>query len=472
MAAVLSKHLKYKDSYIPNDIFWGLGLEHETYLEAGSEVAFTLGDMLTKTKAERYSVRYFENYKADMYEKAMLDMYKDHHVFLLPRLWNSYGLQNCDLSGNHKTLYEKATRRNPEFTGASVWEILKSKDIWFATHYEKEFLFDGDTVEFTTLNFYKTTIESVLEEYSKIEAGWQKRVQNCLGDGVTLMKTNYPFVSYTSNPENVAMFNNGTLHINITLPTKLNEKGRIQDWDSFVSQHKCLARAIQWLEPFWVAIYGSPDPLSKSARFGNRFSKASQRCAVSRYIGIGTYDTSTMPRGKILQIPSGDTKFSWIPSQREETGYSKREYVGLDLNFNKHWNHGLELRWFDQMSVLGIREVLRSLVGLGDFSLDVGKLPDPQFSTVWRRVTGEILMRGVDYTFDEADVLHWLTIFQCPPEKKAMSVTELYETIVGHLSRKYQGGMCGRHFCREELKSSEVISPVEVVSVPKKWCCI
>ena len=148
--------------------------------------------------------------------------------------------------------------------------------------------------------------------------------------------------------------------------------------------------------------------------------------------------------------------------------------VGLDLNFNKHWNHGLELRWFDQIPVVGIREVLRGLVAIGDFSLDVGELPDPRNSEVWKRVTKALLMSGTEYVLAEEDVVHWLTVFRCKAEKKAMTVSEIYETIIGGLVRKYQDiGVCSKSFCRGETRKSDMrITPVEVVTVsPNLWCC-
>ena len=40
---------------------------------------------------------------------------------------------------------------------------------------------------------------------------------------VDFMKQNHPFATYMTNIYNIAMFNNGTMHYNITLPTELNE---------------------------------------------------------------------------------------------------------------------------------------------------------------------------------------------------------------------------------------------------------
>ena len=36
----LAKHLKYKDSYKKNELYWGIGLENELYLEFENYINF------------------------------------------------------------------------------------------------------------------------------------------------------------------------------------------------------------------------------------------------------------------------------------------------------------------------------------------------------------------------------------------------------------------------------------------------
>ena len=65
------------------------------------------------------------------------------------------------------------------------------------------------------------------------------------------------------------------------------------------------------MEPLIISIYGTPDPFSYIVQSKNSinqdiinnsllFSSCSQRCAVSRYISLGTYDTTIMKIGKLL----------------------------------------------------------------------------------------------------------------------------------------------------------------------------
>jgi hypothetical protein len=107
-----------------------------------------------------------------------------------------------------------------------------------------------------------------------------------------------------TNKNNIGICNNGTYHINITLPTELSLCGmKIKDPAAFKTTHRNAIRLIQWIEPLIIALYGSPDILSCMDN-GKRYAKGSLRLKMSRYIGMGTYDTDTMIAGKLLQ---GDT---------------------------------------------------------------------------------------------------------------------------------------------------------------------
>lgn len=106
-----------------------------------------------------------------------------------------------------------------------------------------------------------------------------------------------------------------------------------------------------------IAVYGSPDPFSLFNEYSNKnnFSKSSQRCAISRYIGIGTYNSDIMKTGKILSLPINEIlcnnfDYWWFNKYYEENGYNKLNEIGLDINFNKHYNHGIEIRFLDHIN--------------------------------------------------------------------------------------------------------------------------
>jgi hypothetical protein len=241
---------------------------------------------------------------------------------------------------------------------------------------------------------------------------------------IRLVEHNEPWATYTTNRDNLAMFNNGTIHINVTLPTRLNHAGKPLWFTDFVNKHRCLARLIQWIEPLWIALYGSPDPFTRYPDLQASFAAGSQRLAVSRYIGLGTFDTNLMPTGKILQVQK--QKVPWYEALHAKTAYEPLEVIGLDLNFNKHWAHGLEIRIFDQMPLLEIREVLLQTVGLMDLSLSLKDVTDPRESTVWQNMATAALYEGRNMIFDQkmlADLFKGLGLHIDPIEALSPQAT-------------------------------------------------
>jgi hypothetical protein len=133
-----------------------------------------------------------------------------------------------------------------------------------------------------------------------------------------------------TNMNQLAIFNNGTYHINITLPTQLNERSEIQDKNSFIESHRSYIRFIQWMEPLLIANFGSPDPLAWIDPA--HFSAGSQRAAMSRYIGVGTFDTDTMPEGKILTMDLSGVESTWYIEHLDIMHYIKLALILIFTN--------------------------------------------------------------------------------------------------------------------------------------------
>ena len=71
------KHKKYFNSYKPNDLFWGIGIENETYLEVSVPIEETKKSgafFLNNHKRERYSVDYYNTYRD--FKKVIQTLYK------------------------------------------------------------------------------------------------------------------------------------------------------------------------------------------------------------------------------------------------------------------------------------------------------------------------------------------------------------------------------------------------------------
>ena len=88
-----NKHKKYEEIYknIEEEIYWGLGIENELYLEFDNKIKVTKKFLLNNRRRERYSVDYFLSYKKELLDilfKDYLELYKDDNI-TIPLLINS-----------------------------------------------------------------------------------------------------------------------------------------------------------------------------------------------------------------------------------------------------------------------------------------------------------------------------------------------------------------------------------------------
>jgi len=310
------KHQKYIDFYknchATSNIYWGIGIENESYLMPEKTECVKNDFLKNNTKRERYSLDYFLNYDMEEYKKTVSAI----ENVTVPYYINGYMFQNMDIYGETKTLYTKGVKLNKKYSGMSIHEYMVYVSKIYNKLFEKHVIFDGDTIEFTTNKFYKTTVNDTINELTAIKKSFLREVNTYLankfvfsgyGNKFQYPSHNYGFVKYMTNQNNIGICNNGTYHINITLPTELSLCGmKIKDPVAFKTTHRNAIRLIQWIEPLIIALYGSPDILS-CMDDGKRYAKGSLRLKMSRYIGLGTYDTDKMIPGKLLQgaLPRG-----------------------------------------------------------------------------------------------------------------------------------------------------------------------
>ena len=96
------KHTKYKDSYGTNELYWGIGLENELYLEFDRMCPVDKNKFLNNHKRERYSVDYYKNYVEEYVDCGFLYV-SFKHCGELPVLMNSHSLTNTDKMNQPKT---------------------------------------------------------------------------------------------------------------------------------------------------------------------------------------------------------------------------------------------------------------------------------------------------------------------------------------------------------------------------------
>lgn len=457
---VLEKHRKYKDKYGENEIFWGFGIEVETYLQFAKPIHVATPVLKTARKPERYSVNYYSSYKPETL--AQMDrLFPDASGFVsLPLLLNCHSLIKADRHGQHIMTYEKQPKPNPKFLGRTVFQEMQGFcPTLFLDEHEVGFTFDGDTIEFMSEYFYRATAEDAIEELIVKKSGFLKTLNRFLRERRVFLDKGpviYPpcnpaFAVFHTNQRNIGMFNNGTYHVNITLPTELGNKSvdgfpTMKDPAKFKMIHKNCIRVYQWLEPLLVAVYGSPDPFQGC-------SAGSQRGAMSRYIGLGTYDTDAMPEGKILTVPinelrGSDQPFWWYKVYHATSGYQPLEQLGMDINYRKHFLHGIELRIFDWFPEERLQELSEVLVYAAQASLLHVNVVEPVMTRAWNNLMVGVLREGIAYkpSAQEIGYLEFVFLLELP----SMNIGELYKVLYSRMMKKYGRGNLSACFLREK----------------------
>jgi len=85
------------------------------------------------------------------------------------------------------------------------------------------------------------------------------------------------------------------------------------------------------------------------------------------------------------------------------TAYRPLDVIGLDINYNKHWAHGLELRFFDQIPMENLEAVLKQVVALMDVAMG-GSVTNPCRSMDWQRMAVSALFQGGDWILEPVEI--------------------------------------------------------------------
>lgn len=454
----LEKHKLYKDKYVENDLFWGIGIENEVYLEFENKKYISKDFFMNNHKRERYCVDYFSNYKKEDLNNAFLYIMNNNYIDLniknnlieIPLLLNANSFTKTDSENNSIRMYTKKNEENPKFNGKTLIEELIEKNIYIKNTYNNNWLFDGDTIEFKTNNFYNTTLSSVINELKNSKKEFIDNLNKIFEKynffksygKLKIMENNHPFSIYNTNLNNISMFNNGTLHYNITLPTELNEFKKIKFKNKFIEDHKKAIKIIQWFEPFLLSVYCSKDFFASLSDYDNKFkfSNSSQRCAVSRYIGIGTYDTDLMEDNKILTKKISDlsvSKLDYWWMKLYDSSYNNLEEIGLDINFNKHFNHGIEIRFFDY--IIDEKKIVESfefIIYLMDFILECDvNLENPIKNKIWNNLVLNSIKHGDKYLLNSEEKKMYENLFNIKLNK--CNINEIYYEIYEFLTSKF-----------------------------------
>lgn len=305
--------------------------------------------------------------------------------------------------------------------------------------------FDGDSIEFVTKYFENRTIIDSCKELKATKKLFLDKINQ---SGVLNEKLNFPDYNnglnmFMSNQENLVLFNTGTYHFHITLPT-LTEDSRIVDYNYFEKTHTNAIYMLQWFEPFFIATLGSPDIMgiiSDKYNSDKKFTLGSMRNAMSRYIGVGTFNKA-MPKGKILTYKVEDfrklLKFEkeeniwWRDKIEAEMEYELLPQVGLDFNLEKMYQSGFEFRSFDEFPADYLNDILFSIILICEHSL---MLPDLQWahdSVVWNNLVFKVLTTGYSTKIEESEKSEILNLLQLlnPADNDYFTLKSEFESIV------------------------------------------
>jgi hypothetical protein len=119
-----------------------------------------------------------------------------------------------------------------------------------------------------------------------------------------------------------------------------------------------------------------------------------------------------MKTGKLLQDDSClfdvvTKEYGWYNQYYRECAYTKGEKMGYDINFNKHYNHGVEIRFFDHIvDDNKIEDVLEDLIYLGDWSLENDINENPIKSAIWNGLVAKCIREGknTQLSFEEFEI--------------------------------------------------------------------
>lgn len=483
--APLDKHKRYQKMYRPNEIFWGLGLENETYIQILPDLEKP-ANFFSNRKRERYSVDYWQIYKKgvveSLFQKHIEDLESQSKCFLtkgpsfttvkFPRLINAHSFQNTDRTGQPKKTYEKVPRNNPRFNGNTLLEDLRDSYIpevrkYIENNYDRTFCFDGDSIEFITQQFLNAKVDDCVEELLTLKKNFLSIMQKgfdylhkkeqWLNGTLAFPPVNHGFAVFHTNRNNVAIFNNSTYHINVTLPTQLNDKGLIEDWPAFVEKHRQFARLFQWISPLLVVKYGSGDVLGRldasyddqkkdgESEKSYQFPLGSQRLCVSRYVSVATYDTDVMKTGKLLVFEN--PKLPWMTEiyEKPECAYNMLNLCGCDINFHKHVNHGLELRIFDWFPEHFLNVLMRLLVFMGDEAVchfeEKTQVPNPLKDETFNHFLAKAVWEGHNMSLEEKEVAKLFEIFNVKEEfdpNKIENCEVLFNIIYENLKSRWE----------------------------------
>lgn len=395
--------------------YWGIGLENETYMQFEESLSVSGAFIQEKIGCERYSIDYRKCYKSGVLASVLESGLDKDKNYSISRMINSHSLDKIDLNYQHKTIAStNPPVDNPEYLGKSILEnFLETQPYNIQSMLTQKnnpmgsVNFDGDSIEFVTKYFENRTIPDSCDELAATKKLFIDKINESavLKEKLSFPDYNIGLNMFMSNQDHIVLFNNGTYHFHITLPT-LTENSRIVDYPAFEAKHANAIYLLQWFEPLFIATLGSPDIMqiiSEKYQLKEKFAGGSMRNAMSRYTGVGTFN-KVMAKGKILTYQVEEfrklLKFEkeeniWWRDQIESAlDYELLADIGLDFNQEKMYQSGFEFRSFDEFPASYLKDVLLAIIVICEHSLHLPDISWGHDSVVWNNLVFKALKNG------------------------------------------------------------------------------
>lgn len=431
-------------------VTWGIGIEHETYLQFEHATIVKGNELVQKFGRERYSLDYRENYKDGVLASLSNHIVPDDYYFVF-QMMNSHCFDKLDVNYEHKTLYTKDAQSNPRFSGTTILNTIDSstriQDMCSAREKSVGFVFfDGDAIELITKRFENVSVQEVVEEFRHHKSEFLTTLNTGIFKETPLHYPEYNvgWNMFKTSPS-ILLFNNGTYHVHVTLSTPV-EHSRIIDYESFTRRHVSAIYLLQWFEPFYISLLGSPDIFGCTTS-QHVFAKGSMRNAISRYIGVGTYHESMGPH-KILTYNLDEFKKLltseetwWRTRIERETAYSlPKSELGLDFNLHKLYQSGFEMRIFDAFPDTYLESVLASILVISEHAQHIPRVEWCTNNKMWNDMAYMSILQGCEssLSYEQAKTFCNLCSIRVRLQKRAYTYEELFFTILNVLLKKYR----------------------------------
>jgi len=441
--------------------YWGIGLENETYLQFEESLEVSGQFIQEKMGRERYSIDYLKCYKEGSLENLLAKAFDTNKNYSVSQMMNSHSLEKLDIHFQHKTIQSAPPLLdNPDYAGKSILELFLEKQpfqiqsmLTQKNNPMGSIIFDGDTIEFVTKYYENRTIQ---ESFNELKAS-KKIFLDKLNDAkilpglLTYPQYNIGINMFMSNQKKLVLFNNGTFHFHITLPT-LAEDSRIVDYAAFDQAHHKAIYLLQWFEPLFIATLGSPDimsVISDKFEMEEKFAGGSMRNAMSRYTGVGTYHKS-MPKGKVLTFPVDEFRkllnfqkeenIWWRDRIESELSYELLSDVGLDFNREKLYQSGYEFRSFDEFPTEYLPEVLHAIVLISEHAQHEEEIEWASNNVIWNNLVFKTLTQGYKTEMNEDEKNEIVRVFNLPAslQNELKEVNRLDEFFFQILQRLHE----------------------------------